>query len=65
MRAAPQHNEPPVARYVVVRNGHRLPEVVLVREQGCGFPKRGFGPSQVDSHGHHVLTAAMSKSALP
>jgi len=38
LRIAAQHNEPAVARHVVVRNGDRLPEVVFVREQGRGFP---------------------------
>src|SRR5690242_11721278 len=43
LRIAPQHNEPPVARDVVVRNRDRLPDIVFIREQGRGLPKLGFG----------------------
>jgi hypothetical protein len=50
MRTAPQHNEPPVARHVVVRDRDRLPEVIFIREQGHGFPKRWLGSRRVDGH---------------
>jgi hypothetical protein len=40
--AAAQHDEPPIAGHIVVRNRDVLAEVVFVSKEGSGFPNLGL-----------------------
>ena len=57
LRAAAQHNEPPIASDIIVCDRDVLTEGVVVGKERCRFSESGFSSGQVKRNRHHVLAA--------